>query len=122
VTTPARRDRKWHVNSHGLLDRTDGPAVENPDGKREWWVSGKRHRTDGPAIEQPDGWTQWILYGIRLTDEDAALFRTQPLPVRELVAKLLTSDTNMGDLITAVTAAAAPGGNDVPGSNTPGQP
>jgi hypothetical protein len=105
MTAPVPRQRQWHVNSNGLLHRTDGPAVENPDGKREWWVDGKRHRIDGPAIEQADGQTRWILHGIGVTDDDAALFSTQPLPIRELVAELLTRGTDIADLITAVTAA-----------------
>ena len=32
------------------LHRVDGPAVEYPNGDKEWWVNGKRHREDGPAV------------------------------------------------------------------------
>jgi len=39
----------------GLLHRTDGPAYEHTDGRREWWVNGNLHRIDGPAIINNSG-------------------------------------------------------------------
>jgi hypothetical protein len=49
--------------------RTNGPAVEQPDGVREWWLNGKRHREDGPAVESADGMRSWYLNG-KLHRED----------------------------------------------------
>lgn len=37
--------------SMGLLHRENGPAVEYPDGSKEWFLNHQRHRNDGPAIE-----------------------------------------------------------------------
>lgn len=52
--------RKYR-NKDGLLHRDDGPAVEHPDGSKEWWVHGKRHREGGPAIEWSDGSKYWYI-------------------------------------------------------------
>jgi len=49
--------KEWWLN--GLLHRTDGPAVESSDGLKQWWLNGKIHRTDGPAVEYSDGTKQW---------------------------------------------------------------
>lgn len=39
---PGRAWRNW-LGKHGelVLHRVDGPAVENDDGRKEWWVRGK---------------------------------------------------------------------------------
>lgn len=42
--------------------RLDGPAVIDANGRREWWVDGKKHRIDGPAIET-DYLQQWWVDG-----------------------------------------------------------
>lgn len=47
------------------LHREDGPAIEYPDGGKEWWVNGKLHREDGPAIEWSDGHKEWWVNGMR---------------------------------------------------------
>jgi hypothetical protein len=52
-----------------VLHRTDGPAVEETDGFKAWYVNGKRHREDGPAIEDPDSLKEWFVNG-RLHRED----------------------------------------------------
>lgn len=43
-------DKLWR-NEKGELHREDGPAIEYPDGYKQWYINGKRHRADGPAIE-----------------------------------------------------------------------
>jgi gamma-glutamylcyclotransferase (GGCT)/AIG2-like uncharacterized protein YtfP len=53
----------WHQNNQ--LHRTDGPAVEHPDGTKSWYQNGKRHRTDGPAVEYPNGIKYWYQNGQR---------------------------------------------------------
>jgi hypothetical protein len=40
-----------HRNEKGELHRVDGPAIEDTDGTRSWWVNGKLHRVDGHADE-----------------------------------------------------------------------
>ena len=47
---------KWWLWFKGFVThRSDGPAIEDADGYKEWWLNGKRHRVDGPAIERYDG-------------------------------------------------------------------
>ena len=58
--------RKYH-NSTGQLHRTDGPAIEYPDGAKFWVQNGQRHRIDGPAIEWRNGVRFWYINGKRLT-------------------------------------------------------
>lgn len=40
MTVANNGDKVWH-NSSGHYHRTDGPAVEYPDGSKEWWIDGK---------------------------------------------------------------------------------
>ena len=60
-----------------IFHREDGPAIEYPDGSKEWWldgklhreesscgdkawvINGKLHREDGPAYEHSDGTKEW---------------------------------------------------------------
>ena len=44
-------NKYWYFN--GQLHRVDGPAIENSNGYKEWWLNG--HRIDGPAIEYSNG-------------------------------------------------------------------
>ena len=74
----------WYLN--GECHRTDGPAIEYPDGIKEWWINGKYHRTNGPAIEYPDGIKEWWLNGERLTEQE------HRLKVRHIKLKLLDID------------------------------
>ena len=53
------RSKHWYLN--GKRHRTDGPALEYPDGEKRWFLNGKLHRTDGPAVERPDGVKHWYL-------------------------------------------------------------
>ena len=60
--------KEWYLN--GKLHKEDGPAREWPDGnKLEWWLNNKRHREDGPAIECKNGHKEWWLNG-KLHRED----------------------------------------------------
>lgn len=58
---------EWWIN--GRPHRTDGPAVERPDGTRLWYYGGKEHRIDGPACVYADGRKFWYVDGIKYTDE-----------------------------------------------------
>lgn len=48
----------------GKLHRLNGPAVEHPDGAKEWWLNGVRHRSDGPAVEWANGEVAWWFQGV----------------------------------------------------------
>jgi hypothetical protein len=54
--------KEWWVD--GERHRDGGlPAVEKYDGTKEYYVHGKLHRDDGPAIERPDGKNEWYRDG-----------------------------------------------------------
>jgi len=55
---------------NGKLHRTDGPAIEDADGDKRWYLNGKLHRTDGPAIEYSNGNKEWHLNGEQVEMED----------------------------------------------------
>ena len=68
------KDQYIHINSNGnkryysdkamtVRHRVDGPAVEDTDGYKGWYLNGKRHREDGPAFEYANGYTEWYLNG-----------------------------------------------------------
>ena len=52
-----------YYSKAGQLHRTNGPAVEYPSGRREWYQNDQLHRTDGPAIEWPSGAKSWYING-----------------------------------------------------------
>lgn len=63
VPGTATSESKIWSNSDGLLHRLDGPAIERADGRKEWWINGKRHRVDGPAVHNPSGLKSWWVNG-----------------------------------------------------------
>ena len=67
--------KAWFIN--GKLHREDGPAIEQADGSKHWWVDGKRHREDGPAVEYADGSKYWYVNGEVLTEEEFNEWRKQ---------------------------------------------
>ncbi len=66
-----------YINSHdcvcyvknGRFHREGGPAIEDADGSKDWFINGKRHREDGPAVEWDDG-TKWWCKNGKLHRED----------------------------------------------------
>ncbi len=58
---------EWYQN--GLRYRFGGPAVIHDDGTKEWYKNGKKHRMDGPAVETLSGHKQWHVAG-KLSRED----------------------------------------------------
>jgi hypothetical protein len=60
--------REWWQN--GLRHRLDGPAGEYPNSYRAWWQNGQLHRADGPAIEWADGTYEWWVNGNELTQAE----------------------------------------------------
>ena len=57
-------DRKMTIHH-----REDGPAVEDADGGKMWYINDKRHREDGPAVEYANGDKSWFING-KLHRED----------------------------------------------------
>ena len=53
-----------------IRHREDGPAIEDVDGNKEWWVNGKLHRLDGPAVEYSDGVKEWWVNGEYIFETD----------------------------------------------------
>jgi hypothetical protein len=45
------------------IHREDGPAVEYPNGDKEWYEDGCLHRLDGPAVEFANGNGEWWING-----------------------------------------------------------
>lgn len=56
---------RWFGSGGGVVHRTDGPAIERPDGYRTWNQNGQLHRLDGPAMELPNGTRYWYQNGNR---------------------------------------------------------
>lgn len=50
---------KYWRKPNGDLHRLDGPAIEEPDGTKHWFINDNLHREDGPAIEHADGTKDW---------------------------------------------------------------
>ena len=69
VTVDEYKTIRW-FNNKDQAHRLDGPAVEQADGGKSWWVEGKRHRLDGPAIEWADGRKEWFVEGEPLTEKE----------------------------------------------------
>lgn len=59
-----------YKNSKGQPHRLDGPAVENVDGYKAWYLNGQRHREDGPAIERSYGDKSWYINGEELNEKE----------------------------------------------------
>jgi len=58
---------------HGRKHRVDGPAVIDGAGNHEYWLQGKRHREDGPANVSNDGYTiEYWWHGLRHREPDAS--------------------------------------------------
>lgn len=60
---------RWR-DIRGELHRLDGPAVEQTNGQKEWWVDGELHRLDGPAIEYVSGLKEWCISGEYVSKQD----------------------------------------------------
>ena len=59
-----------YYNHEGELHREDGPAVEDANGDRWWYLNGQRHRDGGPAVECADGVRAWWHHGEFRPDPD----------------------------------------------------
>jgi hypothetical protein len=54
----------WKNKEDELHRLNDKPAVEYPDGEKEWYINDERHRdNDKPAVERPNGKKEWYING-----------------------------------------------------------
>ena len=60
-------DKFWFVN--GKRHREDGPASEYTDGHKAWFINGELHREDGPAVEDGKGYKRWFVNGKRMNED-----------------------------------------------------
>ena len=51
------------------VDRNVPTVQIAANGTREWFFKGCRHRTDGPAIEWPSGRKEWWEHGVYIRSE-----------------------------------------------------
>ena len=61
-------DKEWRLN--GKCHREDGPAFESSTGNKAYYLNNELHREDGPAVEDCDGYKGWHLNGEELTEEE----------------------------------------------------
>ena len=59
-----------YKNEKGLYHRIDGPAIERPNGTKEWILNNKFHREDGPARILHNGMIYYYLNGLHYMKED----------------------------------------------------
>lgn len=65
-------DKYWYKD--GEVHRSDGPAMEQANGSKLWYNEGKLHRLDGPAIEYADGTKYWYIGGQGYSKEEFDAF------------------------------------------------
>jgi len=59
-----------YYNKEGQLHRLNGPAIECPTGRIEYWINNKLHRLDGPAVIWSDGSVEYWINGKPLTKKE----------------------------------------------------
>jgi hypothetical protein len=60
----------WYKWDTQKLHREDGPALENINKGKFWYLNGELHREDGPAMEFVNGAKEWWLNGKSLTERE----------------------------------------------------
>jgi hypothetical protein len=53
----------WYKEGTNILHREDGPAVEDFDRAKFWYINNRLHREDGPAVEYASGDKFWWIDG-----------------------------------------------------------
>jgi len=79
-----------------VLHREDGPAIEHPNGTKQWLIFNKYHREDGPAIENPNGAKQWFLDGGRHREDGPAIIWEDGTKEWYLKDKCMTEEEHIG--------------------------
>ena len=95
-----KRGDKRYYNAEDQLHRKDGPAVEYPNGDKDWYLNGKRHREDGPAGEYVNGDKYWYLNGKRHREDGPAIECANGNKYWSLNGKEVTEETvkNLGKM------------------------
>jgi hypothetical protein len=75
-------DKEWYVN--GQLHREDGPACEYANGDNLWYINGKEHREDGPAVEFKNGYKVYYLNGEKVEEKDLPMNKKEEWPKCEI--------------------------------------
>ena len=78
----AEGNKFWRL-PNGKLYRIGGPAVENANGDKLWYVNDKLHREDGPAVEYANGDKEWYVNDKRYdtpSDWAEAVFKLHKKP------------------------------------------
>ena len=57
--------------------------IKRKDGTREWRLNGRLHRVDGPAVEKPDGTKEFWVEGRRLDPRQFIFWRCTGLMPRQ---------------------------------------
>ena len=80
--------KDWFLN--GKRHRTNGPAIEYADGSKVWYIDDELYRTDGPAIEYADGRKYWYLNDKQYTREEHFQYVAEHSPesIRKLIWNL----------------------------------
>jgi len=60
---------------NGTYHREDGPAIEQADGDKGWYLNGWPHREDGPAIEWGNGDLSYYIHGKRMTKKEFKIWQ-----------------------------------------------
>ncbi|RTK95649.1 MAG: hypothetical protein EKK64_06220 [Neisseriaceae bacterium] len=58
-----KEPKKW------FFHRVKGPAIEQADGKKIWYLNGEKHRIPGPAVEHSNGDKDWWVHGFPTSSE-----------------------------------------------------
>ena len=74
-------------NQSNQYHREDGPAYENSNGNKEWYLNGKRHRLDGPALEYSCGEKYWFINDKELTEQEFNNRNNVELTLEEIADK-----------------------------------
>ena len=79
------------------LHKNNGPAVIYGNGCIEYWRQGELHNLSGPAIETSQGKKVYYLYGRRLTYEGWLLFKKKYSLDEELENSVIRVHENHGE-------------------------
>lgn len=89
-----------YYDENNKLHREGGPALERPDGYKEWYLNGECHRDGAPAIEDANGFN---LNGLSENKSDCDYFKEESLKFRK---ELLEISRGFLYFLTAVAILA----------------
>ena len=79
---------KVYINADGKYHREDGPAIEEADGSKFWYIHDKLHREDGPAVEYADGGKEWYIHDEQIFTWKEYHEKTTLSPQEQMIVKL----------------------------------